>query len=87
MSSNFRIFHSLPDVPPDFGPCALTIGNFDGVHRGHREIVRRVVRLADANGWKAAALTFHPHPLQVVAPDRRPEPDVHTRGTLRVSAG
>jgi riboflavin kinase/FMN adenylyltransferase len=72
MSSNFRVFRSLDDVPSDFGPCALTIGNFDGVHAGHRQIVRRVVELARTNGWKAAALTLDPHPLQVVAPDRAP---------------
>ena len=72
MSSKFQICNSLSEVPPDFGPCALTIGNFDGVHRGHREIVRRVVQMAHENGWKAAALTFDPHPLQVVAPDRSP---------------
>ncbi len=60
-------------MTPDFGPCALTIGNFDGVHAGHRQIVRRTVQLAHANGWKAAALTFDPHPLQVVSPERAPK--------------
>jgi riboflavin kinase/FMN adenylyltransferase len=73
MSSNFKIFRSLDEVPAAFGPCALTIGNFDGVHAGHRQIIRRVVQLARANGWKAAALTLDPHPLQVVAPDRAPK--------------
>ena len=73
MPSNFAIFRSLDRIPPDFGPCALTIGNFDGVHAGHREIVRNVVQMARANGWKAAALTLDPHPLQVVAPDRAPK--------------
>jgi riboflavin kinase/FMN adenylyltransferase len=73
MSSNFRVFRSLEEVPSGFGPCALTIGNFDGVHAGHRQILRRVVQIAHANGWKAAALTLDPHPLQVVAPDRAPK--------------
>jgi riboflavin kinase/FMN adenylyltransferase len=72
MSNNFRVFGSLEEVPADFGPCALTIGNFDGVHAGHRQIIRRVVGIARSNGWKAAALTLDPHPLQVVAPDRAP---------------
>jgi riboflavin kinase/FMN adenylyltransferase len=55
-----------------FGPCALTIGNFDGVHFGHRRILRQVVALAAARGWKSAVLTFDPHPTRVVAPDRTP---------------
>jgi riboflavin kinase/FMN adenylyltransferase len=56
----------------DFGPSALTIGNFDGVHAGHREILRRVVALARERGWKPSVLTFDPHPARIVAPDRAP---------------
>ncbi len=70
MSNNIHIYRDLNEVPADFGPCALTIGNFDGVHAGHRQILRRVVQLARANGWRAAVLTSDPHPTQVVAPDR-----------------
>ena len=68
-----RIYRSLEELPPDFGPSAVTIGNFDGVHLGHREILRRLRALADANGWKASALTFDPHPTKVVAPERTPK--------------
>jgi riboflavin kinase/FMN adenylyltransferase len=67
-----KIYRSLAEVPADFGPCALTIGNFDGVHFGHRRILRRLKSLADARGWKAAVLTFDPHPTRVVAPKRTP---------------
>ena len=67
-----RLYRSLDEVPADFGPCALTIGNFDGVHFGHRRILRQVVALARERGWKSAALTFDPHPTRVVAPDRTP---------------
>ena len=67
-----RVFRGLDEVDHDFGPCALTIGNFDGVHAGHRTILRRVVALAREQGWKAAAMTFQPHPLRVVAPERAP---------------
>ncbi len=55
-----------------FGPSALTIGNFDGVHAGHREILRRVVALARERGWKPSVLTFDPHPARIVAPQRAP---------------
>ena len=57
----------------NFGPCALTIGNFDGVHAGHQQILARVVATARANGWKAVAMTFDPHPMCVVAPERAPK--------------
>jgi riboflavin kinase/FMN adenylyltransferase len=66
------IYRSLAEVPSDFGPCAITIGNFDGVHRGHRQIMQRVRELAREHGWKAAVLTFDPHPSKLVAPDRAP---------------
>jgi riboflavin kinase/FMN adenylyltransferase len=67
-----RVYRSLEAVPADFGPCALTIGNFDGVHLGHRKILRRVVETARERGWKSAVLTFDPHPTRVVAPERTP---------------
>ena len=67
-----RIFRSLEDVPPDFGPSAVTVGNFDGVHAGHRRLLRRVCALAAERGWKPAVLTFDPHPTRVVAPSRAP---------------
>lgn len=67
-----RIYRSLADVPTDFGPSALTIGNFDGVHFGHRRILRELLKLALDRGWKPSALTFDPHPTRVVAPERAP---------------
>lgn len=71
MSAGLRICRSLDEVA-DFGPCALTIGNFDGVHAGHRRILRRVVELAKQHGWIPSALTFDPHPAVIVAPERAP---------------
>jgi len=50
----------------------LTLGNFDGVHRGHQAILARVVEAARAVGGEAVALTFHPHPVAVLRPDRAP---------------
>ncbi len=55
----------------------LTIGNFDGVHLGHREIFRRVVRRAQEIDGTAAVLTFEPHPLRLLAPDKAP-PRINT---------
>ncbi len=66
------VYRRLEDVPETFGPCALTVGNFDGVHAGHREIMRQVARVAVARGLKASVMTFHPHPMCVVAPLRAP---------------
>lgn len=67
-----KIYRSLAGTPADFGPSALTIGNFDGVHYGHRRILRRVVEIARERGWKPSVLTFDPHPTRVVAPSRAP---------------
>src|SRR3984893_9618506 len=67
-----KIYQSLDEVPADFGPSVLTIGNFDGVHFGHRRILKRLVTLAQERGWKPSVLTFDPHPTCIVAPERAP---------------
>jgi riboflavin kinase/FMN adenylyltransferase len=72
MRRPLRVFRSLAEVPPDFGPSALTIGNFDGVHAAHRKILRRVAEVASERGLKPSVLTFNPHPTKVVAPARAP---------------
>ncbi len=72
MERPFRVFRSLDAVPADFGPSALSIGNFDGVHVGHRAILRRVKEVAVERGLKASVLTFNPHPSIVVNPARAP---------------
>lgn len=56
--------------PPDCRAGALTIGNFDGVHRGHAVLLAALRREAAAVGGPAVALTFDPHPLQLLRPDR-----------------
>jgi riboflavin kinase/FMN adenylyltransferase len=68
-----KIFRSAAEVPADFGPSIVTIGNFDGVHLGHRQIMRRVVQLARENNCAPTVLTFDPHPARVLAPDRAPK--------------
>jgi riboflavin kinase/FMN adenylyltransferase len=53
--------------------CVATIGNFDGMHAGHQAIVRGVVERARELSRPSAVITFHPHPLSIVAPDRVPK--------------
>jgi riboflavin kinase/FMN adenylyltransferase len=57
---------------PAIGPSAIAIGIFDGVHAGHRELLRRAVSIARERGLAAVAMTFDPHPAAVVAPGRVP---------------
>ena len=53
--------------------CVATIGNFDGMHVGHQAIIRGVIDRARELGKLSAVITFHPHPLSIVAPDRVPK--------------
>lgn len=64
----------ISDVPSGFGPTVVTIGNFDGVHSGHRALLSAVVDLAREIGRSAVAVTFEPHPLAVLHPERAPLP-------------
>lgn len=70
--NRLRAYRGIEQLPPDFGPSALTIGNFDGVHVGHRYLMQATARLAAAGGWKASVLTFDPHPACIVAPSKAP---------------
>ena len=66
-------WRDLDAIPEGIGPCAVTIGNFDGVHLGHRRILRSVAETARSGAMTSVALTFDPHPLRIVAPDQAPE--------------
>ncbi|HWX56055.1 MAG TPA: bifunctional riboflavin kinase/FAD synthetase [Verrucomicrobiae bacterium] len=68
-----RIFRSLEEVPTDFGPSVVSVGNFDGVHRGHQQVLAEMVRRARETGTKAVAVTFDPHPLRILRPDVAPK--------------
>jgi riboflavin kinase/FMN adenylyltransferase len=59
-------------APPSWTTSAVAIGNFDGVHRGHRALVERARAAAARAGAKSVAVTFDPHPTAVVAPARSP---------------
>jgi len=71
MSTLNRIARNLSEAGA-FGPCALTIGNFDGVHLAHRKLLQTTVEAARSAGVCPAVLMFDPHPSCVVAPERAP---------------
>ena len=63
------LYTALSDVPAGYGPSVVTIGNFDGVHRGHARVISRVVSLAEEHGLRSIAVSFDPHPIQVHRPE------------------
>ncbi len=64
-----HVFHKLEDVPADFGPSFLSVGNFDGLHRAHAHVLGEIVQRARQNGGKSVAVTFEPHPARILRPD------------------
>src|SRR5437660_2776963 len=64
-----QVFHKLDDVPSDFGPTLVRLGNFDGVHRAHAHVLGEIVSRARANAGKAVAVTFEPHPTHILKPE------------------
>src|ERR1035438_6792940 len=64
-----RTFHKLDDVPRDFGPALVSVGNFDGVHRAHRHVLDEIVRRAKAGSAQSVVVTFDPHPPRILRPD------------------
>lgn len=70
----------LSQIPPGYGPSVVTLGNFDGVHKGHQAVLSAVVKRAhgqpgsDGSGdAHAVAVTFEPHPVAVLHPERAPQ--------------
>jgi len=65
-------WQGLEDVPETWGRCVVTVGVFDGVHRGHQQIVARAAELGAARGLPFVVVTFDPHPDEVVRPGSHP---------------
>mgnify|MGYP002652358419 CR=1 FL=1 len=65
-------WRGLDEIPADWGRCVLTIGVFDGVHRGHAQLISRAVEKAKALGIPSVLMTFDPHPMEVVRPGSHP---------------
>jgi riboflavin kinase / FMN adenylyltransferase len=67
-----KVFSDITEMRAHLQIPVATIGNFDGLHRGHRAILERVLSRAAALGGQSLLITFEPHPLRVLAPDRAP---------------
>ncbi|MEU8488273.1 bifunctional riboflavin kinase/FAD synthetase [Streptomyces sp. NPDC048641] len=65
-------WRGLEDIPQDWGRSVVTIGSYDGVHRGHQLIIGRAVERARELGVPAVVVTFDPHPSEVVRPGSHP---------------
>jgi len=78
---------NVSQVPAGFGPSVVTLGNFDGVHRGHRAVLGAVVEQARATGASAVAVTFEPHPVAVLHPERAPQLITGTEHRLALLEG
>ncbi len=76
----------LQGVPSDLGQTVVSLGNFDGVHLGHRWALTHLVKQARARNAVAVAITFEPHPLQVLYPERAPELLCDLEGRLDLMA-
>lgn len=68
-----HIWTSLDQVPHGFGPTAVTLGNFDGMHKGHQQVLGQVIAQAQNSGAKSVALTFDPHPALIHRPESAPK--------------
>lgn len=71
-SDRVDLWRGAADAPRDWGRCVLTIGGFDGVHGGHEQVIGRAVTRARALGVPAVAMTFDPHPREIVRPGNHP---------------
>ncbi len=67
-----EVIRSLEEIPGDLKGAFVTIGNFDGVHRGHQSIFNRLIEEARPAGAPVLVITFEPHPKSVLRADRRP---------------
>ena len=84
------VWRSVDEVRADLGRTVVTVGNFDGVHRGHRHVIARARALASEVGaHRVVAVTFDPHPIAVLRPDHAPNPltGIDERARLLGEAG
>jgi riboflavin kinase/FMN adenylyltransferase len=82
-----HVFHTLNELPADFGPTLVSVGNFDGVHRAHAHVLREIVARARPSGAKAVAVTFEPHPARILRPESNLKLLTPTAEKLRLLEG
>src|SRR4051812_46792306 len=82
-----HIIRSLDSFPAAARHGAVSIGNFDGVHRGHAAIVERLLERAEAVGGPAIVFTFDPHPVRLLRPEQCPPPLTWTERKAELLAG
>lgn len=81
------VFRDPSEVPAEFGPTAVAIGKFDGVHAGHRAVIERLEADAVASGARAVAVTFDRNPLALLRPEICPENVVSVERKLELLGG
>lgn len=69
-----RYWRGIAEIPPDLGPAVVTLGVFDGLHRGHVRLLDRAVRLGRRRRLPVVLVTFDPHPASVAGPPRDTTP-------------
>ena len=67
-----KVISRLEDLAPEYVLPVVTMGNFDGMHLGHRKLIQTVVSRAEKIGGTPMVITFHPHPLQMLVPNYAP---------------
>src|SRR5579875_3251183 len=82
-----QVFRALSDLPASYGPTVIAIGNFDGVHCGHRWIIDHARQRAEKLRAKCVAVTFDPHPVRVLRPEAAPRLIPPLPERLRLLAG
>jgi len=67
-----QVFDSLEDIPENFGPTVVTVGNYDGIHCAHQNLINSVCRRAKELAARAVLVTFDPHPTRILRPHGGP---------------
>lgn len=80
-----KVIRGIPPVA-NWTPCALTIGNFDGVHRGHQALLKKLVQTAKEKNIPSCVMTFEPHPVEYFAPEKAPARILNLRDKLEALA-
>ncbi|MGH9530388.1 MAG: bifunctional riboflavin kinase/FAD synthetase [Terriglobales bacterium] len=81
-----EVFLKLDDLPSNFGPTIVSIGNFDGVHLAHTRVLKEIAQRGIAQGKRSLAVTFEPHPMRILRPESRLKLITPTKEKLKLLA-